>query len=169
LPQGFRDADRALPGPHDHDKVGRGKLAADHADRAARREPENQQKGPRQRGVQHQKEAAEVHPHGVLEHQQAEGARSALANRIAQDRARMPGIELLVDFQPQPDRHPSDEREAQGQDLLLRCQIEKKMPVLGSADPVGNLKSQRSQDDVRKRRTRPGPCVVERTCSVNLP
>ena len=78
----------------------RGKLAADHTDETAGREPEEQQESPGEPAIQREKETAEVHPQRVLENQQTEPAQGNLPNGIAQDRAWMADVQLLVDLEP---------------------------------------------------------------------
>jgi len=102
----------------------RGKLAADHSHHAPGGKPEKQQQNPGVGGEKAQEEAAQVQAQEVLEQHQAQRAISALAHGIAQDHARVPGIELLVNFEPQPDGDPGDQREPQNQDLALGGQIE---------------------------------------------
>ena len=60
----------------------------------------------------------------------------------------MPGIQLFVDFQPQADGDPADQREAQHQRLALHRQVEHVFQVQQGARLVSRLKRQGSQEDV---------------------
>ena len=60
----------------------------------------------------------------------------------------MPGIELLVNPQPQPDGDPGDQRESEDQGVALDGQKEVVFQMQDRTRLVSRLKSQRSQDDV---------------------
>ena len=145
-----RQTDRTLAGANHHAIVRGGKFTADRANHAAGSEPEDQEQHPRYRGVKSQEETAEIHPQRVLEDQQAESAIGALPHRITEDGARVGGIELVIDPEPQSDHYPSEKREAEHQDLLFRRKVKQEMPVLNGACVVGDLKGERGQDQVRQ-------------------
>jgi len=127
-------------------------LPPDDAHDAPGGKPEDQDKGPGQEYVQRQEQPAEFHAQSVLEDQKAESPGGALAHRIAQDDARMPGDQLFVNLEPNADRKPAGQRKSQDQGLLLRGQVEQviqKMPVQGNPRDIGYLEGHRGQDDFR--------------------
>ena len=148
LLQSPRHAHRALPGADHHHVVRRRKLAPDHAHHASRGQAEEQQQDPGVHREENQKEAAQVQAEDIFEDDQAQRAIGALPGRVAQDHARIPDIELFVDFQPEADRDPRRQGKGEHQGLALHSQIERALEMQHHARLIGRFKCQRGQEDV---------------------
>ena len=140
---------RTFPGSHHHHVVRRGELAAEDSYQAPGRQAKQQQDHPGIDREEEQERTAQVQSKNILEDDEAEGSVTALPRRIAQDDAWMSGVEFLVDFQPESDGHPGEQRKRQDQRLLVHRQEEDPFEVQDDARPVGGLERQRGQDDVR--------------------
>ena len=91
-----------------------------------------------------------------LEQDQGHGAIRALAERIAQDDARIAGIQPVVDAQPQADEQPDADREAQHQGLGGNDEVEDALQVQQAARLVGGLECQGGEQDVGQPEQKPG-------------
>jgi len=58
------------------------------------------------------------------------------------------GVELFVDFEPDPDRYPGEEGESQNEGFAFGGQVEEEMEMQHFARLVGCLEGDGGQEDV---------------------
>ena len=84
----------------------RAEFPPDHPHQPAGGQAEQEKQNPCISREQKEKRAAQVQPQREFEDHQPDGAVGRLPERVAQHDARVAGIELVVDIQPEADRDP---------------------------------------------------------------
>src|ERR1700686_984463 len=137
---------------------------------ASRRQPEQAQKDPAKAGEHSQKRAAQVQPEREFEQHQADRSIDALPEGVPEDGSRSPGIQAVIDLQPQPDQQPAKHAIAQKQNLGWKFYIKQVFQPQPEAYLIGCPKGQGDQGDVRqpKQNSRFSMTVVQHYARQNI-